>query len=355
MASEERTAAWAGLFVLVTGAVLVAGIAVLGQRSQLFRRHYLLRAEFGNIQGLAVGASVRVAGVIVGSVSAIRISPRLDVKKVVVYLSVERDYQSRITGDSVASIRTLGMLGDKYVEITIGSATRPQLVAGQTLLSKEPIDLFEIADEGRSVVARLNKVAGSLEAVLVEFESGHAFTNLSRASASLANIVSEIQHGQGAAHTLIYDPKFKDLLTDLKASSQSFREVMEKATRTEGGLGQMLFGEEYGKLAVRLRETVDTVSRITEHVEKSESLLHSLIYDSEKKKLLADLGVTAARLNSVLEKADGTQGTFGLLLNDPSVWESLERLLGNLERSRTLKFFISRSLGEDQSAPAPGK
>lgn len=353
MASEERTAVWAGLFVLFAGAILVAGIVVLGQRSQLFRKHYELRAEFDNVQGLSVGATVRVAGVIVGQVSAIQVSPNPQERKVIVFLSVERAYQPSIKGDSVASIRTLGMLGDKFVEISIGSASAPALAEQQMLISQEPVDIYEIADEGKLVVRRLNRVASSLEKILAEFERGHTFANLSRTSESLADIMAEVQQGQGALHTIIYDRDLKDLLTDLKQSSRSFRTLIDKALRTEGGLGEMLFGADFQKLGARLRQTGEAVGRIVEKIEKSESLLHALIYDPEEKKLLTEIRLTARRLDDVLKRAEGTQGTLGLLLNDPSVWESLERLLGNLERSKTLKFFISQSLSEAPPAAPP--
>lgn len=151
----------------------------------------------------------------------------------------------------------------------------------------------------------------------------------------------------------IYETALKDLITDLKQSSHSFRALLEKALRTEGGLGQMLFGVEYQKLGVKLRETAETAARIVEKIEKSESLLHALIYDPEEKKLLTEIRLTATRLDDVLKRAEGTQGTLGLLVNDPSVWESLERLLGNLERSKTLKFFISQSLSEAPPAAPP--
>ena len=109
------------------GVIIILFILALGQRSHLFTRQYSLTATFENAGGLISGASVRVAGVNAGTVRGIRIvrEPSGDAK-VQLDLSLGTAFQADIRDDSVATIRSLGLLGDKYVEITLGSESAPR-------------------------------------------------------------------------------------------------------------------------------------------------------------------------------------------------------------------------------------
>ena len=87
--------------------------------SDVRRDTYTLSARFNNVAGLAPRAKVMVAGVAVGRVSAIHIDP-LTVRAVV-DMAIDKDVDY-LTTDSIASIKTTGVLGEQYVSIAVGGA-----------------------------------------------------------------------------------------------------------------------------------------------------------------------------------------------------------------------------------------
>jgi phospholipid/cholesterol/gamma-HCH transport system substrate-binding protein len=107
-----------GIFVLI-GLVCLAYLAVHLGEMELFGRGYRVTAEFDNISGLKVGAPVEVAGVEVGRVEAIQVT-KDDLARLV--LSLNKGV--KIHDDAIASIRTKGIIGDKFVKLSPGSSDR---------------------------------------------------------------------------------------------------------------------------------------------------------------------------------------------------------------------------------------
>jgi phospholipid/cholesterol/gamma-HCH transport system substrate-binding protein len=107
-----------GIFVLAGIACLVYLAVHLGEM-ELFSRGWRVNAEFDNISGLKVGSPVELAGVEVGRVEQITITPgrraRLQLKLVP---------NLTLTDDTIASIRTKGIIGDKFVKISIGNSEK---------------------------------------------------------------------------------------------------------------------------------------------------------------------------------------------------------------------------------------
>lgn len=107
-----------GLF-LVVGFICFVYLSVkLGEVNLLGADTYLVRARFGSISGLTEGASVEIAGVKVGKVSSIDLDK--EDYEALVHLAIDRNV--KLQEDSIASIRTSGIIGDRYVLITPGGA-----------------------------------------------------------------------------------------------------------------------------------------------------------------------------------------------------------------------------------------
>jgi len=121
-----------GAFMLV-GFLCFAWLSVkLGDVDLFGRRSYSLAARFGSVSGLKEGAIVEIAGVQVGKVAAIRLSPQ-DYEAVV---EMSIDEGVRLSEDSIASIRTAGIIGDRYVKLSPGGM--PQYLApGATITETE--------------------------------------------------------------------------------------------------------------------------------------------------------------------------------------------------------------------------
>src|SRR6185437_10249215 len=114
-----------GLF-LVTGAVLFAvGLFLIGTANQFFAHHYEIYTEFKNVDTIQSGAKIRVSGMDAGEVSGIRI-PKNPSEKFRMTLKVDKKFEPIIRSDSVTSIETEGMVGNKFVNIAEGTAASPE-------------------------------------------------------------------------------------------------------------------------------------------------------------------------------------------------------------------------------------
>jgi phospholipid/cholesterol/gamma-HCH transport system substrate-binding protein len=177
-----------GIFIVITLAILATGVFLIGSREAMFRSSYKVRADFDNVAGLNEGADVRVGGIRKGSVKRIQL-PKEPNGKVVVLMDLEKETQSIVKLDSVAEIKSEGMLGDKYIEISFGSMEAAKLHGGETSESHPPLDISDLFAKTNTI---LDTAQGSLE-------------NIKSATSNINDISLKINHGQGTVGALIND------------------------------------------------------------------------------------------------------------------------------------------------------
>jgi len=344
MRGEEITPLKAGIFVLLCGTLLVLGIVFFGGRSQLFAERYRLLAAFKNAAGLIPGSEVRLAGVSVGSVRTVRVVTTQSGDRVVrVEMDIASGYREMITRDSIASIRTLGPLGDKYIEISPGSTGVPVLRPGEYVATEEPEDLYELAKTFRSVILRGNRIAEQVTDALDAFQRTGVIEELRQSATALRRIVETTEKGPGLLHSLIYDEKMVQGLEDMRAAAKSLRESAEAVRNGQGALGELVHGDRAAQAISDLAAASNSLKDILTAVEKGHGTLHALVYQDEGRQTLADMGQAANRLNTILADIQAGRGTLGLLIYDPELWETMKRLLGSAEESKILRFLVRRS------------
>jgi phospholipid/cholesterol/gamma-HCH transport system substrate-binding protein len=177
-----------GAFIIVTLAILATGVFLIGSRESMFRPSYKIRADFANVAGLNEGADVRVGGLRKGSVKKIQLPNRPD-GKVVVLMDLEKETQNIVKLDSVADIKSEGMLGDKYIEISFGSVDAEKLRGGETIGSQPPVDVSDLFGKANQI---LDTAQASLQ-------------NVKGATSNINDISSKINQGQGTVGALIND------------------------------------------------------------------------------------------------------------------------------------------------------
>jgi len=177
-----------GVFIVVTLAILATGVFLIGDRESMFRSTYKVNADFDNVAGLNEGADVRVGGIRKGSVKSIRLPARSN-EKVVVLMDLEKETQNIVKADSVADIKSEGMLGDKYIEISFGSMEAARLRGGETIGSRPPVDVSDLFAKANHI---LDTTQTSLE-------------NIKDATSNISDISAKINHGQGTVGALIND------------------------------------------------------------------------------------------------------------------------------------------------------
>jgi len=129
-----------GVFMVI-GFLCFAWLSVkLGDVDLFGGDAYTVQARFGSVSGLKAGAVVEIAGVQVGKVAAIRLQP--DDYRAVVEMSIARGVQ--ISEDSIASIRTAGIIGDRYVNISPGGMEQSIVQGGEIVETESAINLEDL-------------------------------------------------------------------------------------------------------------------------------------------------------------------------------------------------------------------
>ena len=330
-----------GCFAMVVLLVFLAVVMVLTSQSSFFRRSILLHTSFNNIAGVISGAEVRLSGVTIGYVNSVNFSPKPGDTTVLVDLTVDNRGMDRVMKDSRATIASLGLLGKKYIEIMPGTAAAGKVKDGDFIKGVEPASLSEALDKGGKVLESMGEISEHLKTLFgsVAGEEGQA-TDLSRTITSIKNIVGEVETGDGVLHSLIYDPTKTKIVTDLAASVNHIRAFVAQVETGPGNLHEVIYGAQFKDLIANLTATSEGLKQAISDIKTEKGLMHELIYDPDKAKLLEDLKETAANIADITERLERGEGTIGGFLIDPTIYEDVKKLTGEVERNKVLKTYI---------------
>ncbi len=164
-ATPDRTLR-VGLTVVVALALAMAGTFWIGREQRFWERKQESEIRFTRINGLRMGAPVSLTGVDIGSVQAVSFPEDLSANYIAVSVSLSGSAAPRIREDSLARIRTIGLLGDKYVEISAGSPQSPILPAGSIIPAADPIDYEALLGESGDIMTNIVQTTNSLKNVL---------------------------------------------------------------------------------------------------------------------------------------------------------------------------------------------
>jgi phospholipid/cholesterol/gamma-HCH transport system substrate-binding protein len=328
-----------GLLVTVALALLMGAILTLGQQEHFWERKVRYEIHFARTNGLQVGAPVSLTGVVIGSVAEMRFPSDPAAAYIEVVIGVTRDVTARLRENSVATIRTYGLLGDRYIELTAGSPDAGPVPPGGLLYSIDPIDY---------------------EAVLGQ--SGDIVTNIVEVTASLKDVLGSIQRGEGLLGAMVRNRELgESTLVDLQhtmANVQETSRVLEKILRRvehgQGLLGQLTGpNKEADTLLARVARTSHALERFATRLERGKGALPQLIEDEAyARRVLGNLDRTVADLADVAAKLDRGQGTLGKLVNDPSLYHEAEGLVGRVRRSWWLRLMGGSSAPAEPLTPS---
>jgi phospholipid/cholesterol/gamma-HCH transport system substrate-binding protein len=379
-----------GIFVLVALAAFLGMIYALGARARLFEPRYTIHADFTEVGGLADGATVRLAGVQIGRVSGVHL-PAQPGGKVRIDLTIARRYADRVRRDSTARIETQGLLGDKIVEITVGTARAPVVQPGDTIGARDPVDITQAISGGAETVRTVATLAESLRQTAAAFNQAKIVEDVAAATHSarqateqLARVTTEVEKGRGWVHALVYEePVALRRLNHVLATTQAMLDrvergqgavgvltsdeatqaarrfvaamdrmgqLAERATEADGLLPALLFDPQYRGVVEDLRVVARNFRDVSERVAGGRGTLGSLVKDSgdrgDLRGALDDLQTTVANLKAITARINEGEGTLGALIADPTIYERLATILDGAQRSWLLRSLI-RNLGKD--------
>jgi phospholipid/cholesterol/gamma-HCH transport system substrate-binding protein len=265
LSNEQRI----GIFFVV-GLVLIVVAVELTLGLGLFQRRYPLHAAFRDVQGLDVGADVRLAGIRAGRVDAMRIENDL----VIVTMAI--DAGLTVKTDSVARLDLRALSGERFVALSLGSPAAPVAEPGTLLDGETPASLTDVVDQLGTVAAGINELTDTLGAgserlltslaELVE-ENRAALTATAE---HVASITGKLDAGTGSLGLLVNDPALYDRLTTalgtVNDSAEHLGEVAQQLADGQGTLGKLL-AEDDG-LYAQVRETVDSLEATARNAEE---------------------------------------------------------------------------------------
>jgi phospholipid/cholesterol/gamma-HCH transport system substrate-binding protein len=302
---QRKQVTWAQLRV---GVLIISGLIVFavgiffisGEVGGFLTRHYMLKTYFSGAESLRDGAQVRLAGIVVGNVTAIKLSPFTDPARAVqIDMKVSQKYQDEIRTDSVATIDTVGLLGEAYIDISRGGPGAQPIPDGGVVQSHEQADMKQIVQNANDVVSNLRVL-----------------------SSTLNNITNQIQHGQGSIGKLIYDEKFYN---NLNQTADQAQKLMASIEEGHGSLGKLLKDETFYNRTV---SALDKVNDVLDQIQHGNGSAAKFINDPS---IYNNLDQTTKRLNVLVADIDNSKGTLGKLVKDPSLYNHLDETVRHID------------------------
>ncbi len=346
-----------GLLVIAAFVILGVAVFLVSERRNLFalkNRYYI---QFETVLGLAPGSPAQLNGVTVGSVQKVVLPESVDEKLLTVWINVDRRYGDRVREDSTARIKTLGLLGDKFIEISSGSPDSPLIPSGGYVPAAPPTDVEKLLATGgdavqntvaisyslRNILARMEAGEGILGELLTDSEAGRtAKQGLVALMEGVRDITLQIQSGQGTLGQLIMDD---GLAVELEASVGRFNAALTSLEEGEGLVADLLHNTEtrdrVQALLLNLDKTTASLSAAAEQLSSGEGLLPAMMNDEElAQQMLGDLQQMLQNLNLVSEKLATGDGTLGRLIEDPEIYEALNDIVVGLDESKMLRWLV---------------
>lgn len=335
-----------GLFLAIALFIMAAVIFIVGDLTVLFRKPgYVLYAEFETAAGLEKRTVVKMAGVSVGYVKGIRL------KGVKAELAFDIDPDVAIYKDSQATMASLGLLGEKYIEIVPGKGP-DTCQPGDTIGSITPISFDQLGNLMMSIGDEIKDVSVSLRELIGGEDPRSNFHATLR---NLSDLTRELKE---------FTEANKSTLTQsIKASSQTVQKFDQRVDEIARNMDELILSvkdmvddsrgplndnlEKISELIEQTREAVRLLTESIEKINRGEGTVGKLIHDEElydrAQGVLADVekltkSVSSVRIRGELDyyaKSEKLKGYFTL-----SFWPTADKyLLGQIIRDQFLDKF----------------
>ena len=357
MSPSPSSARKVGLLLLVALALGMAAIFLVGEKRNLFSQKNDYFILFDSVPGLSAGSNVQLDGVGVGSVAAIALSENVEQNQIVVAIRVEARFAARIREDSLARIRTLGLLGDKYIEISSGSPRFPEVPEGGTIGTAPMADVDRLRASGEDLVNNVTRITEQLTTILGRMERGEGIlgeltkdvepdrkvtTELIATLDSIRGMFDDFRVGDGPLPRLLND---RALGETLEGTVNRLDSLLAKTDSGEGALSMLLTdGEQKERLErslASIERTAANLESVTNSLREERALLPKLLGDEAYgEKLSADLQSLVENLNRVAEKLDRGPGAAAQMINDPELYQAMKDIVTGIDESAILKRLI---------------
>lgn len=243
-----------GLVIIVSLLVLIFATYQVGRLFDVFASRYQLIMLVENSAGLMAGAPVTLAGQRVGQVAEVQFIPvheRVGTANIRIRMGVNRDVQDQIREDSRATLRTQGLLGDRFIDIIPGSPSRRILESGDTIVAEPALDIEVVLETAARTLENVQSMAVDLQTTTARLARGEGtvgalltddrlYERMTAASRELAVLINTLNRADGTISRLIHDPAMYERMETALARLDT---VALAVLGGQGTLGRLLVDE----------------------------------------------------------------------------------------------------------------
>jgi phospholipid/cholesterol/gamma-HCH transport system substrate-binding protein len=293
---------------LIFFSIVVLGVALykLGKAVNLFSKRYELVAFLKEAGGLRVGGSVMVAGQLAGNIKDIEFLPvdNDTLRNIRIHIAIDERRKEQVRGDSRARVRTLGLLGDKVVDISPGTLRRSPLEDGDTLQVTPSLDIEEVMTRAASAV---DDVVGLTK--------------------DLRTLTRSLVAGKGTIGQMLTNPA---LYNQFESTLARTNDLLYRVQSSRGTLARFL---DDPKLYDQMVTTVGGVDSLLIAMRSRNSSMGRLITDStmyaQGVATIQSFAAIAANADSLMKSIREGKGLMGKALTDDALYEALNKLVND--------------------------
>jgi phospholipid/cholesterol/gamma-HCH transport system substrate-binding protein len=301
-----------GVFVASCLILFAIGLFLIGNSNQLFTKSFSVYAEFSKITGLVKGGKVRVAGMDAGTITHIDV-PSAPQAKFRIHLRIAEQLHPIIRADSVATIQTDGLLGNKYLQIEAGSSGEPLAVADSTIRSTEPFEWDDLMEEISSAVKQVNGVLAGVKEQLAA-----TLSQIERATASANHMIREAT------------PQVKGILSSANVIAANLREVIDGVQQGEGAIGALFKDQE---MQASVRRSVDKTEQVVDKIHQTIAGVNKVVDKVEASDIVPEVQRTLKNLEQITQRVKGAVDKFESASGEGGVGENLQRTLASAQEA----------------------
>ena len=313
-----------GIFILIVIAIFIIISMKIGELSFSKKGTYPITMVFSTVEGLKKSAPLELAGVEVGSVESIILNKDYSA---VVTAMLHEDIKLPI--DSVASISTKGVLGDKIIMITPGVSKNTINPGGNLARTKVPPSVDRLLTQLGELAENLTQLSISLNAAFGDEESmKEIVVNIRNLTANTSSLVSENKDNISAILTNMRDitDDFTIVSQNLTTTSQNMDGIFATINSGQGTLGKLVTDD---TLYNSIMDVMVSIQNVTGRMNE-DSTLSLLMSDNT---LYYDLLAVSDNLKFITDELASGRGTLGHLLTDDELYASLKETLQNANRA----------------------
>ena len=287
MASTEKTAT--GAFVIGGFLLFAVGLFLIGERRMLFAASGEYYSEFAQLSSLDVGATVRVAGMNAGEVLEVQV-PTAPEGKFRIKFSIADKLRPIVRNDSIASLQTDGLLGNKYLMVSAGTEQAGPASKGSTLPAREPFELGDLLTQIRDTVDSLDGTIGEvkedvtsatqtvadtakhIDQIIVDAQDDVSRITMavSTITADASFLLTQVRSGQGTVGKLFND---ETIYNNLSGSTTDIRAALANVRQTSSDVQEIITRFKAGEIPENVEEIIKNVRESSERLKVMVSAL----------------------------------------------------------------------------------